>query len=98
MGIGYERFENNNFVFKVSVSKTDAHDDIEHNNFLIDCGATAHIICDREEIIRINENFDSKNHIIELADCFRQRNVVIVRGDASLCDSTNLNHILIAFE
>ena len=98
MGIGNETFKKNNFVFKVSVSKTDALDNIEHNNVLIDCGATTHVICDCEEIIRIKGNFDSKNHIIELADCFRQRNVIIARRDASLWDSTNLNHILIAFQ
>ena len=51
---------------------------------------SAHIICDREKFVRIDEIFDSKNHIIELAGCSRQRNVVIAWGDAkiSLFDST----------
>ena len=89
MGIGHEKFQNNNFGFKVSVSKTD----FENNIFLIGCGATAHIICDRE--MAINGNFDSKNHIIELVDWFRQRNIFIAWGDAkiSFCDSTHFNHI-----
>ena len=85
------------FLFKVSVSKIDAYNDNKNDNFLIDSGATANIICDRDRFIRFDENFDSTKHLIELADSSQQQNVVVARGDAkiNLCDSTGVNRTVI---
>jgi hypothetical protein len=53
-------------------------------NLLVDCGATAHIICDESKFINIYENFDSTNHCIELADGSRSNGIVTAKGDANI--------------
>ena len=54
---------------------------------LIDSGATSHIIVDRDKFLDFDHNFNSKSHLIELADGSKA-NVVQGRGKAKvkLCD------------
>ena len=78
--------DEDSFIFKVSVStmNDNSHDINMKNNFLIDCGATAHIVCDKDKFVKFDDNFDSKNHIIELADNSRHQGIVVARGDAQI--------------
>ena len=50
------------------------------DNYLVDCGATAHIVYDSNKF----KNFDPKKHIIELADGSKHSEVVKARGDAQV--------------
>ena len=84
------------FSFKISL--LDDSDQIFSanlkDNYLIDCGATSHIICDPTKFTRLDNSFDPKSHTIELADNSRQTGVVTARGDAciSLNDSEGISH------
>ena len=71
--------EDHSFVFNVSNTS-----DVDNmfKTILVDTGASAHIINDKEKFVRFDENFDSKHHSIELADGSRATNVVKGKGDA----------------
>jgi hypothetical protein len=62
---GRTKIENNEhmFTFKVSDCGTSFS-----NNFLVDTGATSHIVNDISKFICFDEDFDANAHIIELAD------------------------------
>ncbi|CAB4034762.1 Hypothetical predicted protein [Paramuricea clavata] len=62
---GRTKIENNGhmFTFKVSDCGTSFS-----NNFLVDTGATSHIVNDISKFICFDEDFDANAHIIELAD------------------------------
>ena len=38
----------------------------------MDSGATTHIITDPKKYIKLNENYNHNNHVIERADCSRK--------------------------
>ena len=60
-------------------------DDVRKNyldNLLVDCGATAHIICDKNKFTHFDEKFDATAHIIELADEARTTGAVVGKGNA----------------
>ena len=73
--------EDHSFVFNVSNTS-----DVDNmfKTILVDTGASAHIINDKEKFVRFDENFDSKHHSIELADGSRATNVVKGKGDAQI--------------
>lgn len=58
-------FMNNGNVNKGKLLKPNNNSDV---TFLVDCGATTHIVNDESKFIDFDENFDSENHCIELAD------------------------------
>ena len=53
-----------------------------NENYLIDCGATCHILCDPSKFITKDENFNPDMHTIELANNTRQTGVATMRGNA----------------
>ena len=61
-----------------------------NDNLLVDCGATVHILNDESKFLNFEENFDSNNHVIELADGTRSSGIVKGRGTAqvNICDAT----------
>jgi len=69
------------FVFKVSQLLPD---NIEKNKLMVDCGATSHIITEKDKFTRFDECFDPKKHCMELADGSRRNNVALKRGDAKV--------------
>ena len=71
-----------NFIFKVSVANSASKINENKKDFLIDCGATTHIVCDRNKFVKIDSTFDNKNHSIEQADSSRQHGVAVCRGDS----------------
>ena len=75
---------NENYIFQVSNFNHVNEFDVDPDSFLVDCGATCHIVCDRQKFINIDENFDCTNHTIELADATRQKGVVVCKGDAKI--------------
>ena len=71
--------EDDSFIFKVKEDE-----DCQENGYLIDCGATAHIITDKTKFVTIDKNFNHEGHTIELADCSRQTGLVVAKGDAKI--------------
>lgn len=54
------------------------------STFLVDSGATVHIVNDKSKFVCFHKNFDSHSHIIELADGTRLNNIAEGRGDAKV--------------
>ena len=55
-----------------------------HDSILVDCGATAHIITEKDRFLRFDETFNGDKHFMELADGTRANNVALKRGDARI--------------
>ena len=72
------------FVFKVTVHHDNISSVNDNSNFLVDCGATTHIINDSDKFVKVDDSFDADCHIIELADCSRQKGILTARGDAKI--------------
>ena len=79
-----EKFENHNYTaFKLNVDVTENKAVINKcNMLLVDCGATAHIVCDRKKFLSFDKNCDTSSHVIELADGSQQSGIVCGRGTA----------------
>ena len=72
--------DNHEFMFTVDDQSPDEVGK-DTMNLLVDSGATSHIIKDRNRFIDFEDNFNAKNHQIELADGSKA-NVVKGRGKA----------------
>ncbi|KAK3784765.1 hypothetical protein RRG08_032218 [Elysia crispata] len=70
-----------NFAFLVS-SNTDTSQ--HENSFLIDSGATVHIINDKDKFVCFKSSFGPENHVIQLADGTKASNVALAQGDATV--------------
>ncbi len=77
-----EHEEEQTFVFKVS--QTFLPDNIIRNGLMVDCGATSHILTEKNVFTKFDESFDPKSHYMELADGARMNNVALKRGDAEV--------------
>ena len=53
-------------------------------NYLLDSGASGHIITDRSLFIDFDESFQAAQHTIELADASRKRGLAVGRGRAKI--------------
>ena len=53
-------------------------------NFMVDTGATSHIVNDKRHFTQLNPGFDASRHTIELADGTRKRGVAKEKGSASI--------------
>ena len=71
-----DRNDSDDFVMKTVVSDVCNNVKLNSNTLLVDCGATSHVIRDRNKFVHFNENFNSENHFIELADGSRKNNLV----------------------
>ena len=94
-GIGGNE-NSHSFAFKAnsySSGNSKAEGKISHG-LLVDCGATTHIINDKNKFVKLNENFNSATHFIELADGSRKSGIVSAKGDARviLCDKNGNQH------
>ena len=69
--------EDHSFIFKISEEPVKSH---RGKAFLVDCGATTHILTDDKMFRDVDESFDPANHYIELADGSRKNNVALQRG------------------
>ena len=58
--------------------------DVNAQCLLVDTGATSHIISDIDKFKNLDENFDSSNHFIELADGSKTSGIVKGKGNASV--------------
>ena len=52
--------------------------------FLVDCGATSHILNNKDLFISFDQTFQPENHYIELADGRRSNQLAKLRGDARI--------------
>ena len=75
-----EKEDEHSFAFVVSESKSE----ICTEDILVDCGATAHILNDESMFLDFDETFDSKTHVIEMADGRRARGLAQKKGTASV--------------
>ena len=68
--------------------------DVSASCMLVDCGATSHILSDKDKFDNFDNNFNSKNHIIELADGSKTSGGVLGKGVASvsLHDNKGISH------
>ena len=80
------------FAFKVDYVKNDNVNEYVNDylckSVLVDCGATTHIITNREKFMSFNSQID--DHVIELADGSRSNDVVQGKGNASICIFDNV--------
>ena len=76
--------DDNNYMFKVTEHASADNIEIDCCDLLVDCGATAHIICDRSKFIHCDDNFDINKHFSELADGSRKNKIVELKGDAQI--------------
>ena len=84
-------YDDQSFIFKIMVHNKDSiYAFNDSTDYMIDCGATAHILSDPDLFVNFDKNFKAEKHVIELADCSRQVGVVTGRGDAEIMldDST----------
>ena len=72
--------DDNSFIFKISEESNYSQNDL----LMVDCGATAHIINDKEKFVHLDENFDGSKHTIELADSSRRNDIVCGKGKAQV--------------
>lgn len=76
--------QSHGFAMKVSDYDKVNYADVNVKNLLVDCGATSHIITDKDKFITFDKYFDPSSHYIELADGSRSNNLVYGKGDASV--------------
>ena len=69
------------FAFKVDTSG-DTKSYI--NSFLVDCGATTHVVTNDSCFTHLDNSFDPEKHYIELADGTKSNNVALKKGTASV--------------
>ena len=78
--------DDNSFIFKVNVNP----DEVTSNDkLLVDCGATAHILTDKNKFISFDKDFDRTKHTIELADSSRKNDIVCGKGKAQVNLTSN---------
>lgn len=77
--------ENSHFVFGLdNVYSTSRPTESTEDNFIVDSGATVHVVTDRSKFTTFTPNFNPDNHVIELADGQRHNNLVMGQGDAKI--------------
>ena len=71
------------------------YDIVSHkSNFLVDCGATKHIITDKSKFINFDQNFEPRNHFVELVNESLVNNIVLKRGDVFIFSCNSNGHML----
>ena len=55
-------------------------EDENENRFLVDCGASTHIICDESMFENFNKNFNPSNHYLVLADSSKSNKLIKGKG------------------
>ena len=74
------------FAFKVDTSG-DTKSCV--NSFLVDCGATTHVVTNDSCFTQLDNSFDPKKHYFELADGTKSINVALNKGTASVLMHTS---------
>ena len=69
--------DNHTFTFKVDVENTLKS---TTDTFLVDCGATAHIVNNDAGFIEVDKSFNPKEHYVELADSTRFNDIAKAKG------------------
>ena len=86
--VGIDKQEEHSYSF-FKVSDADLFLESKGNEaFLVDCGATTHIVNNDCNFVYIDETFKPSDHYIELADGTRQNNIAKKRGtvEVTFCD------------
>ena len=72
------------FAFKID----DNHDEyvlqVDGDSFLVDCGATTHIVNNDTNFISVDESFEPEKHYIVLADGTKSNNIAKKKGTVSI--------------
>ena len=89
---------NNSFVFMVNQDNVNGVKNDHSDSFLVDCGATSHIVTNDACFINIDQNFNPNEHYIELADGSKSNNIALKRGEVRIFlqdNKGNLNNIIL---
>ncbi len=83
--------EESEFVFTIIENSKVSPDS---NSFLVDSGATVHIVNNKNNFVKFDKSFNSQQHILELADGSRPTNLVQGKGEISirLKDTDGVSH------
>lgn len=79
-----DKHEEDEYTFVFKVSQKVLPENIKENGLMVDCGATSHIITEKDKFTRFDESFNPEKHYMELADGTRRNNVALKRGDAEV--------------
>ena len=74
--------EDSSFVFMVTQDGNSMESNM--NSFLVDCGATSHIVIDDSNFIKVDEHFKPNEHFIELADGSKSNDIALKRGSVAI--------------
>ncbi|GAB1609461.1 hypothetical protein Ahia01_001231700 [Argonauta hians] len=69
--------EDQDWVFGIASEKTNGAE-----SYLVDSGATTHILKSKDNFIRLNNDFKTKHHVVELANGEKAKGIVEGKGDA----------------
>ena len=72
------------YMFNVCETQDYLNKASECESYLVDCGATSHIISDRSLFTKFDDNFKPEDHTIVLADSSQNKGIVSARGDAQI--------------
>ena len=81
VGAGPYRSGQTDFLFSIDSSISSKHV-FPGSKLLVDCGATTHIVYEKDKFEAFDEDFDEGEHVIELADGSQIRGIVEGRGTA----------------
>ena len=76
--------EDHHFAFSVNQKSGQINNSVNLTKLLVDSGATVHIVNDKSKFRRFRENFKPSDHVIELADGSRNRNLALGQGDVEM--------------
>ena len=76
--------DNHTYAFKIGDNKDELYLNVDKQSYLVDCGATTHIVNSDADFIFVDESFKPEEHYIELADGTRSNNVAKKRGTVKI--------------
>ena len=79
------------YAFKINEEQ---FKDTQNKTFLVDCGATTHIVNNDDHFPYIDESFNPEEHYIELADGTKSNNTAKKRGTVETLLRTNNNELV----
>ena len=80
-----------NFTFKIN--DNEMYLAVDNETFLVDCGATTHIVNKDENFIQVDPSFKPEEHFMEPADGTRANNVAKKKGTVTISLPTINGHV-----
>ena len=77
--------DNHTYAFKIEDNEGKFHLHVDKQSYLVDCGATSHIVNEDKDFTSIDNSFKPEEHFIELANGTRSNNIAMKRGNVAIC-------------